>query len=81
MKVSRGARACVAVSTSVAAFALLIESTGLLPAVVAAVMIAAQAAGAARLRDTLTLALCLAAAVALLFVGLLRQPFRLIAGF
>lgn len=81
MKLSAGTRAGLAVSTSVLLFALLIERAGLLPAIVATVLVAAQAAGASRLRDTLILAFCLAAAVALIFVGVLGQPIPLIAGF
>jgi hypothetical protein len=65
----------------VLSFALLIENAGLVPAVVVSVLIAARAAVAPRLRNTLALAICLAAGIALLFVGLLGQPIPLIAGF
>lgn len=80
MKMDAGTRACLAVSASVMAFALLVESAGLLPAVVATVLIAAQGAGAPRTRQVLLLAAGIAAAVAVLFVGLLGQPIPLIAG-
>jgi hypothetical protein len=81
MKVSAGTRACLAVSASVLSFALLIESAGLLPAIVATVIVATQADTTRRWRESLLLAVAIAAAVALLFVGLLGQPVALVAGF
>jgi hypothetical protein len=79
VKVGPGARACLSVSASVLLFALLIENAGLLPAILATVLVAAHATGAPRLRDTVVLALGIAAGVALLFLGLLGQPVPLIA--
>ncbi len=73
-------RACVAVAGSVVAFAWLIERAGLLPAVVATVFIASIGAAGAALRRTMTLAVCLAAAVWLLFVIFLDQPFAAVRG-
>jgi hypothetical protein len=78
---SSGTRACLAVSGSVLIFALLIERAGLLPAVIATVLVAALGSRASRPRETLILAVCLAAAIALLFVGLLGQPITLLVGF
>jgi hypothetical protein len=80
MNASPGTRACLAVSGSVLTFALLIERAGLLPAIVATVLVAALASRASRLRETLIFAVCLAAVVGLLFVGLLGQPIPLIVG-
>ena len=77
---SSGTRACLAVSGSVLTFALLIERAGLLPAVVATVLIAALATRASRPRETFILAVCLAMGIALLFVGLLGQPIPLLVG-
>lgn len=81
MKRDAGTRACLAVSASVMAFALLVETAGLLPAVMATVSIALLGAGVARARQVLLFAAGIAAAVAVLFVGLLGQPIALIAGF
>ncbi len=78
--VSSGTRACLAVSGSVLTFALLIELAGLLPAVVATVLVAAMGTRESRPRETLIFAACLAAVVALLFVGLLGQPITLLVG-
>jgi hypothetical protein len=77
---SSGTRACLAVSGSVLAFALLIECAGLLPAVVATALVAALGTRTSRLRETFIFAVCLAAVVALLFVGLLGQPITLLVG-
>ena len=73
-------RGCLAVSASVLIFALLIERAGLLAAVGATVLIAALGTRASRPREMLIFAVCLAAVVALLFVGLLGQPITLIVG-
>jgi NhaP-type Na+/H+ and K+/H+ antiporter len=81
MNVHAGLRPCVAITASVLVFALLIEPAGLIPAVIAAVLVAGLGSRAIRLREVMIFAMCLAAAMALLFVGLLRQPFTVIAGF
>lgn len=72
--------ACLAVSGSVLIYALLIERVGLLPAVVATVFVAALGSRPFRPRETLILAVSLAAAVALVFVSLLGQSIELLVG-
>lgn len=73
-------RACLAVSGSVLVYAFLIERAGLLPAVVATVVVAALGSRPIRPKDTLILAVSLAAVVALVFVGLLGQSIDLLVG-
>jgi putative tricarboxylic transport membrane protein len=73
-------RPCLAISGSVLAFALLIERTGFLPAVVATVLVASLGAGTLTVRHALLLAITVAVVMAVLFVGLLDQPFTLVAG-
>lgn len=75
------ARPCGAIVASVLVFAVLIERGGLIPAVILTVLVASQASRELRPRGALLLALGLAAFVSLIFVGLLAQPFTLIAGF
>jgi hypothetical protein len=74
-------RSCLAIAGSVLSFALLIERAGLIPAVVAATVVASFGEAQRRRQRTLILSVCLAAAVWLLFVGLLDQPFSAIRGF
>lgn len=74
-------RSCLAIAGSVLTFALLIEHAGLLPAVIATVLVASLGDVQRRLRRTLILSVCLAAAVWLLFVGFLDQPFAAIRAF
>jgi hypothetical protein len=45
------------------------------------VLIASSGSPDLRVRDALILAVCVAAAMSLLFVGFLDQPFTLVAGF
>ena len=73
-------RPCVAITGSVLGFALLIERAGFLPAVIATILVASLGAGALSLRQALLLAATVAAVMAMLFVGLLDQPFTLVAG-
>jgi len=73
-------RPCLAISGSVLAFALLIERTGFLTAVVATVLVASLGAGTLTVRQALLLAITVAVVMAILFVGLLDQPFTLVAG-
>lgn len=80
MTVESALRPCAAIAGSVFAFAVLIERAGFLAAVIATVLIAALAARALRARDALILAVVVAAAMAALFIGVLDQPFVLIAG-
>jgi hypothetical protein len=74
-------RPCLAIAASVCAFALLIERAGYLAAVTAAVFVASLASRELNVREALLLAVIIAAAMAVLFVGLLDQPLRLIAAF
>jgi len=72
-------RPVLVICGSVLAFAGLIENAGLLPAVVANVVIAAFGFRGARWKEVLVLALVLTAAIAGLFVSLLQQPMKLVA--
>jgi hypothetical protein len=81
MTAPAGLRPCVAITGSVLMFALLIEKAGLIPAVTVTVVIASLGSPDVRIRDALMFAVCLAAAMSLLFVSLLDQPFTLLAGF
>lgn len=73
-------RSCLAIAASVLAFACLIERAGLLPAVIATVVVASFGEAQPRMRRTLVVSACLAAAVWLLFVVFLGQPFSPIRG-
>jgi hypothetical protein len=77
----RGLRPCLAVTGSVLLFGALVDRAGFVPAVVATAVLASCGSPTVRLREALVLAAALAAALSLLFVGLLDQPFELIAGF
>ena len=74
-------RSCLAIAGSVLVFAILIERAGFLPAIVATVMTSSLGAGTLTLRQALLLAASIATALAFLFIGLLNQPFTLVAGF
>jgi hypothetical protein len=74
-------RACAAVTGGVLAFAALIEKAGLAAAVVATVMLTTLGFRAPRLQAGFVFGICLAAAMFVLFVGLLGQSFRLAPGF
>jgi hypothetical protein len=67
-------RACLAVVGSVVCFALLIERTGLIPAVIATVLVASRGSRDTSARDAIVFGVCLAVAMSVLFVVLLRQP-------
>jgi Tripartite tricarboxylate transporter TctB family len=73
-------RPLLAIGASVVSFALLIERAGFVPAVVATVLVASVGAGTLSTRQALVLAIVVAGVMALLFVGLLDQPFTLLAG-
>ena len=73
-------RPCLAIAGSVLTFALLIERAGFLPAVLSTVLVASLASRELSALQAVILAVALAAALAGLFVGLLGQPFTLIAG-
>lgn len=68
------------VTGGVIAFAVIIGPAGLIPAVFAGAVISAFGSREARLRQTIVLGFCVAAVIALLFVGLLRQPMELVVG-
>ena len=74
-------RPCLAIAASVFAFALLIERAGYLAAVMSAVFIASLGSRELNVRKALVLAVVIAAAMAVLFVGLLDQPLQLVAPF
>ena len=74
-------RPCVAIAGSVLAFALLIERAGFLAAVLTTVLIASCGSRELSVVRALVLALAVTVAMAVLFVGLLDQPLRLVAGF
>ena len=74
-------RPCVAIAGSVLAFALLIERVGYLAAVMLTVLIASYGSRELTGRQALLLSLVVTAVMAVLFVGLLDQPLRLVAGF
>jgi hypothetical protein len=78
--VSPAVRSCAAITGSVLAFAFLIEAGGLIPAAAVATFVASTGSRAVSIRDALVLSIGVAVAMALLFVGLLNQPFLLIAG-
>lgn len=78
--VSPALRACVAITCSVLAFASLIEPGGLIPATAVATFVACTGSRAVNIRAALMLSVGVAAAMALLFVGLLHQSFSLVAG-
>jgi hypothetical protein len=81
MKGGSAVRPCLAITGSVLAFALLIERAGYLAAVMLTVLIASFASRELNWRQALTLALVVTAVMAVLFVALLDQPLRLVAGF
>jgi hypothetical protein len=81
MTTRHGLQPVLSVTGSVLLFALLIENAGLVPAVVATVVVASLGYRSGSLREVFLLAAALAAGMSLLFVGLLDQPFPLFAGF
>lgn len=73
-------RSCAAIVGSVLAFAFLIESGGLIPATAVATFVASTGSRAVNVRHAVILAVGVAVAMALLFVGLLNQSLSLVAG-
>ena len=71
-------RASLAVVSSVVCFALLIETAGLIPAVMVTVLVASRGSPDTPVRDAVLCGLCLAVAMAVLFVVLLNQPLALL---
>jgi hypothetical protein len=74
-------RSCAAVTASVVAFAVLIDRVGLAAAVVSSVALSTLGFRTPRLRDAFVFGVCLAAAMFVLFVGLLGQSIKLAPGF
>jgi hypothetical protein len=81
MTAGSGLRPCLAIVGSVLAFALLIERAGFLAAVMLTVLLASLGSRELSVRQALILAVAVAAVMAVLFVGLLDQPFKLVAAF
>jgi hypothetical protein len=73
-------RAWTAVVGSVLAFALLIETAGLFPAVIVTVLVASMGTPTITRREAVICAVSLALGVAVLFVAILEQPFLLVRG-
>jgi hypothetical protein len=71
-------RPWLAVIGSVLSFGLLIEPTGVVPAVIVSVLVASRGSHDLTLRQALVLGACLAVAVGVLFVVALGQPFPLV---
>ena len=67
-------RAGLAVIGSVVGFALLIETAGLIPAVIVTVLVASRGSRDMQAREAVLFAICLAVAISVLFVVLLNQP-------
>ena len=67
-------RAFLAVISSVVCFALLIETAGLIPAVIATVLVSSRGSPHTPVREAVLFAVCLAVAMSVLFVVLLNQP-------
>jgi hypothetical protein len=78
--VSLALRSCAAIGGSVLAFAFLIERAGLIPATAVATFVASTGSRAFDVRDALILSVGAAAALAVLFIWLLNQSLRLVAG-
>jgi hypothetical protein len=74
-------RGCAAITAGIVSFAVLIERAGLAPAVVATVMLSTLGFQERRFGAMLIFAIGLAAAMFVLFVGLLGQPIKLVSGF
>ena len=78
MNVPSAFRPCLAVCGSVIVFALLIERAGFPAAIVLTVLTASFGSRQLSLRESLLLAVLVAAGLSILFVGLLHQPFMLV---
>ena len=71
-------RAWLAVIGSVVCFALLIETAGLIPAVIVTVLVASRGSRDTSMRDAIVFGVCLAVAMSVLFVVLLNQPIPIV---
>jgi hypothetical protein len=81
MTASPAIRPCLAIIGSVLAFALLIKRAGFLMAVMSAVLVASLGSRELGVRQAAIFAVAVAIVMAVLFVGLLDQPFIIVAGF
>jgi hypothetical protein len=70
--------AWLAVIGSVVCFALLIETAGLVPAVIVTVLVASRGSRDAQAREAVLFAIGLAVAISVLFVVLLNQPLTIL---
>jgi hypothetical protein len=73
-------RPWLAIVGSVLAFALLIETAGLIPAVIVTVLVASHGSRELTIGHALLFGACLAIGISILFVTVLGQPFTLIRG-
>jgi hypothetical protein len=71
-------RAWLAVVGSVVCFSLLIETAGLIPAVIVTVVVASRGSRATPAREAVLFGICLAVAISVLFVVLLNQPLAIL---
>lgn len=71
-------RAWLAVIGSVVCFALLIETAGLVPAVIVTMLVASRGSRDTQAREAVLFAICLAVAISVLFVVLLNQPLAIV---
>lgn len=71
-------RAWLAVIGSVVCFALLIETAGVILAVVVTVLVASRGSRDTPVREALLFGICLAVAISVLFVVLLNQPLAIL---
>ena len=71
-------RAVLAVIGSVVCFALLIETAGLIPAVIVTVLVASRGSPDTQAREAVLFGVCLAVAMSVLFVVLLNQPLAIV---
>ena len=74
-------RPWIAVIGSVVSFALLVESAGLIPAVVVSVVVGSRGSPLTNIREAIAFGIGMAVAMSILFVGLLGQPMALVARF
>ena len=71
-------RAWLAVIGSVVCFALLIETAGLIPAVITTVVVASLGSRDTHARESVLFGICLAVVISVLFVVLLNQPLAIL---
>lgn len=71
-------RAWLAVISSVVCFALLIETAGLIPAVTVTVLVASLGSRDTKAGEAVLFGICLAVAISVVFVVLLKQPLAIL---